>query len=420
MVKLVVVADDFTGALDTGIKFAEAGAQTQVMLKPDFGTEEIRPDSEVLIVDAETRHLDGEAAYHIVYDLVRRCKNYGIKYFYKKTDSALRGNVGSELSAVSDAAGCSVSFVPALPKLNRITKDGIQYIDGVPVADSLFGKDPFEPVTKSAVAEVIHEGTGIEVVVVKNCKQIKRAERRAIYVYDAKSNLEMENIARELKDTLGLEATAGCAGFADCLTKVIDFSHKREAEIRRVKNLLIVCGSVNEITKRQIKYAEKAGFRRISLNVVQKLQPGYFETEEARRFLNDFYRKCSQGMPVIMDVFSHDDAVEEAAAYGRLVGVAEENIRECIVNRLGEFIDLWLGFGVDGALSLSGGDTVYAFLQRKGCKDIRPVCEIMPGAVLFETKVGERTMQVVSKSGGFGNESIFVEIADKMMVGGVV
>ena len=44
----------------------------------------------------------------------------------------------------------------------------------------------------------------------------------------------------------------------------------------------------------------------------------------------------------------------------------------------------------------------------------------MPGAVLFETKVGERTMQVVSKSGGFGNESIFVEIADKMMVGGVV
>lgn len=32
MVKLVVVADDFTGALDTGIKFAEAGAQTQVIL----------------------------------------------------------------------------------------------------------------------------------------------------------------------------------------------------------------------------------------------------------------------------------------------------------------------------------------------------------------------------------------------------
>ena len=92
------------------------------------------------------------------------------------------------------------------------------------------------------------------------------------------------------------------------------------------------------------------------------LTGGYFETEEARSFLNDFYRKCSQGMPVIMDVFSHDDAVEEAAAYGRLVGVAEENIRECIVNRLGEFIDLWLGFGVDGALSLSGGDTVYAFL----------------------------------------------------------
>ena len=77
MVKLVVVADDFTGALDTGIKFAEAGAQTQVILKPDFGMEEIRPDSEVLIVDAETRHLDGEAAYHILYDLVDAVKTMG-------------------------------------------------------------------------------------------------------------------------------------------------------------------------------------------------------------------------------------------------------------------------------------------------------------------------------------------------------
>ena len=30
MVKLIIIADDFTGALDTGIQFTKCGIQTQV------------------------------------------------------------------------------------------------------------------------------------------------------------------------------------------------------------------------------------------------------------------------------------------------------------------------------------------------------------------------------------------------------
>ena len=33
MIKMLIIADDFTGALDTGVKFAEAGAKTKVMTK---------------------------------------------------------------------------------------------------------------------------------------------------------------------------------------------------------------------------------------------------------------------------------------------------------------------------------------------------------------------------------------------------
>ena len=41
MVELAVIADDFTGALDTGIKFAKAGMKTQVMLHSDFHFSEV-------------------------------------------------------------------------------------------------------------------------------------------------------------------------------------------------------------------------------------------------------------------------------------------------------------------------------------------------------------------------------------------
>ena len=36
MVKLLIIADDFTGALDTGVQFAARGAATSVITDPAF------------------------------------------------------------------------------------------------------------------------------------------------------------------------------------------------------------------------------------------------------------------------------------------------------------------------------------------------------------------------------------------------
>ena len=72
--------------------------------------------------------------------------------FYKKTDSALRGNIGAELSAALDGSGAGVlSFLPAFPRMNRTTAAGIHYIDGIPAAKSVFGQDPFNPVKESVL-----------------------------------------------------------------------------------------------------------------------------------------------------------------------------------------------------------------------------------------------------------------------------
>lgn len=36
MITLLIVADDFTGALDTGVQLAGSGARTRVVTDPDF------------------------------------------------------------------------------------------------------------------------------------------------------------------------------------------------------------------------------------------------------------------------------------------------------------------------------------------------------------------------------------------------
>ena len=101
MEKLLIIADDFTGALDTGIQFAAYGARTEIMTDTDmeFGD---YPSAEVFIVDTETRHLPGPEAYDVVYRLARKAREAGITYLYKKTDSGLRGNIAQEIKAVPE------------------------------------------------------------------------------------------------------------------------------------------------------------------------------------------------------------------------------------------------------------------------------------------------------------------------------
>ena len=119
MIHLFVIADDFTGALDTGVQFASYGAATKVVVG--------------------TRHLPAAQAYDTVYRLVRWAKEKKIGCIYKKTDSALRGNIGAELSAALAAdGGDRLHFVPAFPNLDRVTRGGVHYIGGVPVAQSVF------------------------------------------------------------------------------------------------------------------------------------------------------------------------------------------------------------------------------------------------------------------------------------------
>lgn len=414
MIKLVVIADDFTGSLDTGIKFAQAGAATQMMIGSEFELSRITDECEVLIVDSETRHLASENAYAVVYDLVRKLADFGAQMFYKKTDSALRGCVGCELAALSDALGCRVHFVPSLPSENRVTIDGIQYIDGVPVSKSVFGDDPFEPVRHDAVSDIIHEQSDISVVNKRNCFDLSDVGEKTIVVYDTQTEQDIENVAKKLKNAEELRAVAGCAGFADGLKAVMEFGGKEEKPIDKAKNIFVVCGTVNKITGKQLSYAQAHGFDRISLNVEQKLEPEYLETETGKEFLGYLRKACEKKQPVILDVFGDEDVIPEAETYCRLHGMDVKNIRVKIAERLSEVLEKWLEFDLDYTVVLSGGDTVYGFLKHIKCDEVYPLSEVTRGAILFKAKMKNEggMLNIVSKSGGFGAEDFFVRMRD--------
>jgi len=274
MAKLLIVADDFTGALDTGVQFSSRGARVKVITDSeyDFSRAEI-PD--VLVFDSETRHLPHEEAYKIVNGFVKQAAS-NFSHIYKKTDSGLRGNIGSEIAAAMDALGLeSAAFIPAFPKMNRMTKNGVHYIDGVPVSESMFGKDPFEPVKNSDVNKIISEQT----------------DKKGIRVYDSETDSEMKAIAEKLKlessNSEGLRLTAGCAGFAEILAEVLGFNGTGEKVPSMPERFLIICGSVNPVTLKQMDFAEAHGFKRICLSVEEKLSENYNFENAAKTWLNE-------------------------------------------------------------------------------------------------------------------------------------
>ena len=76
---------------------------------------------------------------------------------------------------------------------------------------------------------------------------------------------------------------AGCAGFAALLPDLMKMTERRTVTMPKLDpRLLVVCGSVNSITLRQLDVAEQNGFSRLRLTPRQKLDPGYWESENGK------------------------------------------------------------------------------------------------------------------------------------------
>lgn len=119
MLRLLMIADDFTGALDTGVQLAAHGIPTQVVV----GQADLSAcSSTVLVVDTETRHLSAAKAAEAVARLTRSAVENGVGCIYKDGFRPAR-NIGAELAALLKASGArNLPFLPAFPQIGRTTK----------------------------------------------------------------------------------------------------------------------------------------------------------------------------------------------------------------------------------------------------------------------------------------------------------
>lgn len=410
---LLIIADDFTGALDTGVQFAARGIKTRVVVGADAAL--THQNADVLVVDTETRHLPAAQAYAAVEGLVQRAKYAGFAYLYKKTDSALRGNVGAELAALLSASGSrQLAFLPAFPQMNRVTKNGVQYIDGVPVTESPFGVDPFEPVRHAAVTDLLAEQTDLPAASFPALAADGSVPAEdGILVFDAATVDELRSTGRALLNNGGLRVLAGCAGFGAVLPELLGLGGADVTCPALDPRLLVICGSVNAITLAQLDKAEQAGFTRLRLTPHQKLMPDYWRSVDGRMTL-DHIEETLAAHPYNIIETNDEGGNEPTATAADALGLTREEMRVRIASGVGQLVGALFASPAVGTLLLTGGDTLLQCMNSVGVHELEPICEMERGVVLARFGCNGTTRYVITKSGGFGQADLLTALAKRI------
>ncbi|MBK1658874.1 four-carbon acid sugar kinase family protein, partial [Paracraurococcus ruber] len=125
--RVLVVADDLSGAADCAIAWAASGLPAVVAL--DAAAAEPSP---VLAVDTDSRRLAPDRAAAAVRAAVARHAGPGCGLLYKKIDSTLRGPVGAEVAAAAGAERLVIA-APAFPAAGRALRNGRLLVHGTPL-----------------------------------------------------------------------------------------------------------------------------------------------------------------------------------------------------------------------------------------------------------------------------------------------
>ena len=101
MPEIIIIADDLSGAADSGVAFTHQGYQAMVMWRESQSS-----TADVMVLSTESRHIAQVHAADKVRAIGKRLSKLSTaSFFYKKIDSTLRGHPAAELFALMDGLG---------------------------------------------------------------------------------------------------------------------------------------------------------------------------------------------------------------------------------------------------------------------------------------------------------------------------
>lgn len=134
MARVIIIADDLTGALDSGAEFARLGLSVRVAHRLSQLPALLDSGADVVAISTGTREATAEVARRRLAPL-RALVGTAPGVIFKKIDSRLKGPIATELDALLPRTAPAPIVCPAIPRLGRICRDG--FVTGAGVSQPL-------------------------------------------------------------------------------------------------------------------------------------------------------------------------------------------------------------------------------------------------------------------------------------------
>lgn len=396
-----VIADDFTGASDAASFLAKSGMQT--ILFNGVPKEDLKEECDAVVIALKTRSDLADRAVADSLAGVEWLKRQGTKQYYSKFcstfDSTPKGNIGPIMDAMLENlhVRCSV-LCPSLPVNGRTVRNGILYVDGVPLAESPMKDHPLNPMWASDIVELMKPQSkypcfkvsvemmekGAEYVM----KEIE-AEAGSVehfymvpdYYEDSQANL-IVNIYG------GLRVLSGGSGMLAELGRraIGNREVKKPIPSGVTGKAVILAGSCSETTRRQIREYKTKGRMMLKMDPL-RLVNGYDHAD-------DYWNRMKGHDEVL---FYSSDSPEEVNKVHKVAG-----------NKISEYLEgttaqLALMARDDGytRFIIAGGETSGAVTQALGY-DAYWIGESVAPGVPVMMPLGHPEIRLILKSGNFG------------------
>ncbi len=418
-----IIADDLTGADDTGLQFHIHGANTQILLNYDSEPYNMK-GTQTWALSTETRNADPETAYHSVKEaakfLIDKIKP---DYFFKKIDSTVRGNIAIEVLAMLEVLEWDAAvIIPAFPSEGRVTIGGYHLLKGIPIERTEMARDPHSPIRESHLPSLLksqldesyeHLVGSIELKTVmkgagpilKNLNDLIKAGKKLI-VADAVSTTDIEQVVLAITKSDFNILPTGTAAVAQVLSDLWYSDLKPHDINKTIPELpkLVISGSATEITAKQIRRLEECDEFENTLFIQPDLKSiiSWNFEDLAERIINNL----GQNNTVVVhtsDLITDFDGFSEELLEADLT----KSSLSCLITDYLAELTKQVASKKEFILITLGGETSYKCCQAIGATQLQLIDEVVPAIAL---SLDHNAQWIVTKSGNLGGLNTLIDI----------
>ncbi len=419
--RCLLIADDLTGGADAGAQFAKKNLRTlliSLQKKKQISFQDyVSQDIDVLVINTDSRSKSPEEAHQLILNLLTDYEEGLFPILYKKIDSTLRGNIGSEIDAILEKTKNRLCFIaPSYPEQNRTLVGGIMIVGEKPLALTEIARRTAVPIQESHVYKLLQNQSRNRVGwidlthVATSPEDLKRAVETEIHkgnrviIFDAVSRQDLKNIAEAGFLFEKKPLFVGSAGLAEEVAQQLRLPRKESLprKVKSYQNIFLISGTASSVTHQQLDQLTGKGIPSYELPLRLTLEDWSKTKGEREKLIEKIANSLSRGICIfrspqeMLNPKESTDRITKILATVALAVLKKSQIHPTTL-----------------ALLLTGGETAQHMINGLEPKEIEIEGELLEGIVKGHLVGGDwNGVTIVTKAGAFGKEDALERILE--------